>query len=179
MRQAQPVDQCDERRCAIEEREGALHPVGADRHLTAVDAIRELNFLRPLSLNAPAILAGFGERQGLAAIAGHHDSFHVTGVFADQVRARRPDRHEDFDVRLTARDGEMSFDRDVVGLRIGKAHGVTDGGGLRTKRLCGYCHHQCHRQPAHRKNSPSITTNPMELRIAPSTTDACQETHLN
>ena len=61
-----------------------------------------------------------------AAGAARHDILDVALVFAHQVGARRPDRHEQLDLRLSA--GRIrGFDLDVVRLRRGEAERVADG----------------------------------------------------
>ena len=119
------ADQRDERRRAVEHREAGLDPVVAHRHLAAVDAIVTRDRRRAAGVDAPAVLADLTTARRRRAGAARHDVLDVPLVFADQIRTRRPDRHEQFDLRLPAgRIGRLDFD--VVGLRRREAQRVAN-----------------------------------------------------
>ena len=125
MRVFQATDQRDKSGGAVEEGEATFHPVGANGHFAAVDAIGKVDAFGPGGFNLPAIFAGSGEAEGLTIVAGNGYGIDVFGELTDEVRAWGPDRHEDFDT--WARHRNIGVDGNVVGLRFGETHGIANG----------------------------------------------------
>ena len=116
-------DQGQERGGAVEESEGILHPVGADGHFAAIDAVRNVDGRCAGRFHAPAVLSRLDEGQWFAAGIGDGEGFDVAGEFADEVRSGGPNRHEEFNRGLTC-DRHDGFDGDVVSLGRGEAESV-------------------------------------------------------
>ena len=117
--------EAQERRRPVEEREVALDVVAADSHLVAVDAVGDHDDLGARAVDAPAILAGLHHLALAARLVLGPDVLDVPLVLAHEIRAGRPDGHEELHLRLPL-GRHAGFDVHVVGRGGGKAEGVLD-----------------------------------------------------
>src|SRR5215471_10271248 len=77
----------------VEEGEAVLDPVGAHRHLTAVEAVGHHERTDLVGVDTPAIFPGLIQAECCAIYSMRRYAFNVASVFTYQVRARRPHRH--------------------------------------------------------------------------------------
>ena len=130
-----------EGRRAVDHREAALDPVAADTHLAAVDAVGEDDRGGPARVDTPAVLPRLLDTERLAVRSAGGDVLDVLGVLADEIGARRPDRHQHLDLRPAAgRDRHVHLD--VVRLRGRERDRVAERVGRR--RGSGLCHRGRH-----------------------------------
>ena len=145
------VGERDEGRRAVQQREAVFDPVGAHRHLAAVDAILHGNRRRAAGGDAPVILLRLVDVERAAVRPGRGDRLDVPRVLANEVRPGRPDGHHQIDVRAPA-GGNGRGHLDVMSLwrwktqrvanRLGRALRARRGG-MRHKQqgdpiLCGH-----------------------------------------
>ena len=106
-----PVDG-EERRRAVQERVRLVDVVGADGELVAVEPVADREAPLAGRLDLPRVLAHLPR-------AGALQGLHVARVLADQVRARRPDRHEQREgLRERVVRAHRRLDRQEVGASV-------------------------------------------------------------
>ena len=125
VRPRRPIGQRDEGGRAVQHREAGLDPVGAHRHLAAVDAVAHGDRAGAAGLDPPAVLRRLHRRQRPAVGRLRAHGLDMPLVLAHQVRPRRPHRHHQIDLRPPAR-GIDRLDLEVMGVRGREAEGVAN-----------------------------------------------------
>ncbi len=140
-------------RGAVQVRVRAVHVVGADRELVAVDAVADDDLADVASsLEQPLALGHLAQRERLVGAGRLRlEVSHVARVVADEVRAGTPRRHLEPDRRpVMPAQAELDLDHMALGTRDGHAvakrrdaHGgtVRHQGGIRLAPV-GPCHRQ-------------------------------------
>ena len=125
MRAVVRIGERHEGRCAVQQTERGLDPVGTDGHLARIHAVGHDDRLRSGGVDPPAVLSALGDGEDRAIRGVRREGLDVSRILPDQIRARCPDRHHQLDFRLSGRR-HRRIHLDIVGVRRRKAERVAN-----------------------------------------------------